>query len=208
MGVGEEMSIISKTRTSTLSVEPAKEPTVTAELEGEKELESNPVSKTPRSTPTPTLTPAVTPTASDGVAAKSVRVTRHSSPLLLIISPTTSRREVGDGELDTEEPTGSGGQRKSSVERSLAPVIRGRKSIKDLKEAKEVKSEEPPAAASESRAASGVTPGQVKEQHVADGNEMESLPITDKKDHKDTKDKGDERETDQEEEKENQLIQK
>nr|ADB57078.1 MIP15301p [Drosophila melanogaster] len=202
MGVGEEMSIISKTRTSTLSVEPAKEPTVTAELEGEKELESNPVSKTPRSTPTPTLTPAVTPTASDGVAAKSVRVTRHSSPLLLIISPTTSRREVGDGELDTEEPTGSGGQRKSSVERSLAPVIRGRKSIKDLKEAKEVKSEEPPAAASESRAASGVTPGQVKEQHVADGNEMESLPITDKKDHKDTKDKGDERETDQEEEKE------
>nr|AAF63753.1 nuclear protein EAST [Drosophila melanogaster] len=202
MGVGEEMSIISKTRTSTLSVEPAKEPTVTAELEGEKELESNPVSKTPRSTPTPTLTPAVTPTASDGVAAKSVRVTRHSSPLLQIISPTTSRREVGDGELDTEEPTGSGGQRKSSVERSLAPVIRGRKSIKDLKEAKEVKSEEPPAAASESRAASGVTPGQVKEQHDADGNEMESLPITDKKDHKDTKDKGDERETNQEEEKE------
>ncbi|XP_033169053.1 LOW QUALITY PROTEIN: uncharacterized protein LOC117146725 [Drosophila mauritiana] len=202
MGVGEEMSIISKTHTSTLSVEPAEEPTVTAELEGEKELESNPVSKTPRSTPTPTLTPAVTPTASDGVAAKSVRVTRHSSPLLLISSPTTSRREVGDGALDAEEPTGSGGQRKSSVERSLAPVIRGRKSIKDLKEAKEVKSEEAPAAASESRAASGVTPSQVKEQHVGDGNELESLPITDKKDHKDTKDKGDERETDQEAEKE------
>ncbi|XP_039233514.1 LOW QUALITY PROTEIN: uncharacterized protein LOC6524471 [Drosophila yakuba] len=202
MGVGEEMPIISKTRTSTSSVEPAEEPTVAVELDGEKDLESTPVSKTPRSTPTPTLTPAVTPTASDGLAAKSVRVTRHSSPLLLISSPTTSRREVGDGALDTEEPTGSGGQRKSSVERSLAPVIRGRKSIKDLKEAKEVKSEEAPAAASDSRAARGATPGQVKEQHVGDGNELESLPITDKKDHKDTKDKEDERETDQDAEKE------
>ncbi|EDV45550.2 uncharacterized protein Dere_GG12898, isoform C [Drosophila erecta] len=201
IGVGEEMPIISKTRTSTSSVEPAEEPTLATELEGEKDLESNPVSKTPRSTPTPTLAP-VTPTASDGVAAKSVRVTRHSSPLLLISSPTTSRREVGDGALDNEEPTGSGGQRKSSVERSLAPVIRGRKSIKDLKEAKEVKSEEPPAAASDSRAASGATPGQVKEQHVGAGNELESLPITDKKDHKDTKDKEDERETDQDAEKE------
>ncbi|XP_068154966.1 platelet binding protein GspB isoform X2 [Drosophila tropicalis] len=104
--------------------------------------------KTPAPTPTPTSTPTTTHTE-----GKSVRITRHSSPLLLLSSPTTTtttsgsssaRRDASDG--DAEEPTSSSTNinnstsqslRKSSVERSLAPIIRGRKSIKDLKEAKE-----------------------------------------------------------------------
>ncbi|XP_017065872.1 LOW QUALITY PROTEIN: uncharacterized protein LOC108104370 [Drosophila eugracilis] len=194
-GVVEELPAIIKTDTTTSPAHAIEELKATPDVDGEKDQdakESNPGPKTPRSTPTPTLTRAVTPNATDGVAAKSMRVTRHSSPLLLLSSPTTSRREVGDGVLEAEEPpTGSGGQRKSSVERTMAPVIRGRKSIKDLKEAKEVKSEDVSAVASDLGAATATTPGQVSE-----GNELESLPATDKKDHKDIKDKEDDREKD------------
>ncbi|XP_043063328.1 uncharacterized protein LOC108097090 isoform X4 [Drosophila ficusphila] len=192
-GCSEKPDIIVKANTSTPPEEAPDDPSATSVIEvaAEKEQDakgSHPVSKTPSSTPTPT--PGVTPSVGEGGAAKSLRVTRHSSPLLLLGSPTTSRREVVDGVLDAEEPTGSGGQRKSSTERSMAPVIRGRKSIKDLKEAKEVKSEEAPVGASDAGAAAGA-----KEELASEGSELESLSTSDKKDHKYIKDKEEERET-------------
>ncbi|XP_034490770.1 serine-rich adhesin for platelets isoform X1 [Drosophila innubila] len=68
---------------------------------------------------------------------KNLRVTRHSSPLLLL---NCSGGGGGGGVSDGEElPSGSnssqGSQRKSSADRQT--LIRGRKSIKDLKEVKE-----------------------------------------------------------------------
>ncbi|XP_016996249.3 LOW QUALITY PROTEIN: uncharacterized protein east [Drosophila takahashii] len=172
-GAGE-LAISIKASTPTPPVEAAEESPAT-EGEAEKELEAKDIqAKTPTSS------------TSDAVAAKSLRVTRLSSPLLLPSSPTTSRREAGDAALDIgeEQTSSSAGQRKSSVERSMAPVIRGRKSIKDLKEAKEVKSEEAP-------------PAEAAEELVGEGNEsLESPPATDKKDHKDTKDKEEDKQKD------------
>ncbi|SPP78256.1 uncharacterized protein LOC117581105 isoform X2 [Drosophila guanche] len=149
----------------------------------------------PPKPPTPTI-------VSDGLGSKSVRITRLSSPLLLLSSPTTTATATRNREAseDGEEPPAppppsqsSGSQRKSSAERSVvAPVIRGRKSIKDLKEAKEAiaKLEDGPV--------------QVKEEAI-DGSELESLPAAaaavDEKD-KDTKDKEKEKEKDKEKEKE------
>jgi len=86
--------------------------------------------------PSPLVTECGSPrkTHSDSSSlAKNLRVTRHSSPLLLA---SNSGGGVSDGE---ELPSGSsssqGSQRKSSVDRQT--LIRGRKSIKDLKEVKE-----------------------------------------------------------------------
>ncbi|XP_033253316.1 uncharacterized protein LOC108163645 isoform X2 [Drosophila miranda] len=134
--------------------------------------------------PTPT-------TVSDGLGSKSVRITRLSSPLLLLSSPTATASKHREASEDGEEPPSSGSQRKSSVERSVVapPVIRGRKSIKDLKEAKEA------IAKLEDGPGSGTV--QVKEEAI-DGSELESLPAADEKDNKDTKDKDKEKEKDKE----------
>ncbi|KAH8361189.1 hypothetical protein KR200_009623 [Drosophila serrata] len=205
-GVGEEVAISPSAKPSSSPTPTHVEAAATGDAEVNKDQdakdtkdakESSPAPKTltatisstttTRRTPTPTLTPT-----SDGVAIKSVRITRHSSPLLLLSSPTTSRREVSGSDaagatLDGEESSTQGGQTKSSVERSLAPVIRGRKSIKDLKEAKEVKSEE----------ATAELP--LKEEPLAEGSEShESKPATDEKDHKDIKDKDKEKEKEKE----------
>lgn len=145
----------------------AEEATVTAEdakqtstATTDKEQDSNNDSeKQEDSTPSPRKTSTEGSSLGLGGATKNVRVTRHSSPLLLSWSPTTTKRDaaaVGTGTgacSDSEElPSGSststtttttttGSQRKSSVERQSGGVgvslIRGRKSIKEIKEAKE-----------------------------------------------------------------------
>ncbi|KAH8294448.1 hypothetical protein KR018_005749, partial [Drosophila ironensis] len=147
---------------------------------GKEEKECSPVPKS--------STPILTPTT-------SMRITRHSSPLLLFNSPTNARREIhADSVLvdSSEEPSlGSTSQRKSSVERVVTPVMRGRKSIKDLKDAKEVNSEEAEAMGSGYASGSGEASARVEETALVDptsSQELESMSAADGKEHRDSKD--------------------
>ncbi|KAH8418975.1 hypothetical protein KR222_010969 [Zaprionus bogoriensis] len=115
--------------------------------DGEKHDEEKPSTSTSPSASesgTPRKTSMEGSTSSLGLGAtKNVRVTRHSSPLLLSWSPTTAAKRDAGGACSDSEELPSGSQRKSSAERQsgsgsgVVSIIRGRKSIKELKEAKE-----------------------------------------------------------------------
>lgn len=168
----------------------------------EKDQDSNNDSEKQEDSTTPSIpesggTPRKTSTEGSTLglgATKNVRVTRLSSPFQLSWSPTTAKREGATGAScsDSEEQpsgssssTASGSQRKSSVERqsgggsgSGISIIRGRKSIKELKEAKE--------------AAAKSTDDLIAKEESSDATEIDGvaamLPEQDSKELKETKD--------------------
>lgn len=116
-----------------------------AEAEQDTDKDQCSESRTPDRSdePSPLITECGTPrrTYSEALAAKSVRFTRHSSPLQLLNSSPTSKREARDttdsgltpiGSDSDELPSGSSSNQKGTVQ-----LQRSRKSIKELKEAKE-----------------------------------------------------------------------